>query len=202
MTLATDWNLRIEQIGSDQHIREAIHSGKALAVSDGSFQEQRGACTWIIKGENNMDWVIGTMTVPSNEGGHSSFRSEAAGIYGLLLTVWYMVKDNPTQGSLTVTCDGKLVLDRVQSQKTIDPFAAHSDLLRACKNILAQIQCKVELQHVKGHQDNDHPTALQRDAWLNIEADSRAKASIATEPKGKATTILPMEPLGLTIVNQ
>jgi len=40
MTLVMDWNLTLEQIGSDQHIREAIHSGKALAVSDGSFQEQ------------------------------------------------------------------------------------------------------------------------------------------------------------------
>jgi len=49
MMLANDWNLKIEQIGSDQCIREAIQRGKALAVSDGSSQEQWGACAWIIK---------------------------------------------------------------------------------------------------------------------------------------------------------
>jgi len=44
MMLVNDWNLKIEQIGSDQNIQEAIQSGKALAVLDGSFQEQCGAC--------------------------------------------------------------------------------------------------------------------------------------------------------------
>jgi len=91
MMLVNDWNLKIEQIGSDQNIQEAIQSGKALAVLDGSFQEQCGACAWIIKGKNNTDCIIGTMTVPSSEGNHSSFRSKAAGLYGLLLTMWYMV---------------------------------------------------------------------------------------------------------------
>jgi len=85
--LANDWNLKIEQIGSDQQIWEVIQSGKALAVSDGSFQEQCGACKWIIKGESNMDCIIRTMTVPGSVGDHSSFRSKAAGLCGLLLTV-------------------------------------------------------------------------------------------------------------------
>jgi len=200
-TLANDWNLTIEQIGSDQHIWEVIQSSKALAVLDGSFQEQCGACAWIIKGENNTDHIISTMTVPGSEGDHSSFRSKAAGLYRLLLTVQYMVKDNPIQGSLTVAYDGKLVLDRLQSRKTIDLFAAHADLLQACKHILTQIQCQVEFQHIKCHQDKGQPTVLQCDVWLNIEVDLRAKASIETEYMVKATKILPMEPLVLTISN-
>jgi len=148
-----------------------------------------------------MDHIIGTMTVPGSEGDHSSFRSKAAGLYGLLLTVWYMVKDNPIQGSLTMACDGKSVLDRLQSRKTIDPFAAHADLLWACKHILTQIQCQVEFQHVKGHQDKGQPTVLQRNMWLNIEVDLRAKASIKMEHMVKVTKILPMEPLVLIISN-
>jgi len=112
------------------------------------------------------------------------------------------VKDNPIQGSLTVAYDGKLVLDRLQSRKTIDLFAAHADLLQACKHILKQIQCQVEFQHVKGHQDKGQPTVLQRNMWLNIEVDLRAKASIETEYMAKVTKMLPMEPLVLTISNQ
>jgi len=113
-----------------------------------------------------------------------------------------MVKDNPIHGSLTVACDGKSVLDRLRSRKTINPFTAHADLLRACKNILTQIQCWVKFQHIKGHQDKGQPTVLQHDAWLNIEVDLRAKASIETEYMAKVTKILPMDPLVLIISNQ
>jgi len=147
--LVSDWNLKIEKIGSNQSIWEAIQQDKALVVLDGSFPEQSGACTWIIKGKNSTDYIIGTMTVPGSKGDHSSFRSKAVSLYGLLLTVWYMLEDNPIQGSLMVACDGKLVLDRLWSRKTIDPFAAHADLIWACKHILMQIPCQIEFQHIK-----------------------------------------------------
>jgi len=47
--LAQDWQLKIEILGSDHIIWMAIQHSTALAVSDGSFQEQCGACTWIIE---------------------------------------------------------------------------------------------------------------------------------------------------------
>jgi len=112
-TLAQDWQLKIEVLGSEHIIRAAIQNGKALAVSDGSFQDHRGACAWIIESENSDNRIMGQMIVPGNQGDHSSFRSEAAGIYGLLLTVWYLLKDKPVQGTLMVACDGKSVLDRL-----------------------------------------------------------------------------------------
>jgi len=43
--LVSDWNLKIEKIGSNQSIWEAIQQDKALVVLDGSFPEQSGACT-------------------------------------------------------------------------------------------------------------------------------------------------------------
>jgi len=63
-TLAKDWNLKIELMGSHHIIQMAIQMGKALAVLDGSFQKQHGACTWIIEGKNSTDCIIETMTVP------------------------------------------------------------------------------------------------------------------------------------------
>jgi len=113
MTLAQDWQLKIEVLGSEHTIWAAIQHGTALAVSDGSFQDQSRACAWIIESKNSENRIIGTMTVPGNQGDHSSFRSKAAGIYRLLLTVWYLLKDKPVQGMLMVACDGKSILDRL-----------------------------------------------------------------------------------------
>jgi len=93
-----------------------------------------------------------------------------------------------------VACDGKSVLDRLRSKKTIDPFAAHVDLLRACKHIIAQLPCLVKFQHIKGHQDKGQPTVLQCDAWLNIEADLWAKASIEMDQMEKETKPFSFEP--------
>jgi len=200
--LAHNWNLKIELIGSDQIIWVVIQMGKALAALDGSFQEQCRACTWIIEGKNSTDQIMGTMTIPGSQGDHSSFRSKVAGLYGLLLMVWYLLKDNPIQGSIMVACNGKSVLDRLISKKTINPFVAHMDLLWACKHIIAQIPCQVEFQHVKGHQDKGQPTVLQGNAWLNIEVDLRAKASIETDQMEKETKPIPMEPWVMIISNQ
>jgi len=201
MTLVQDWNLKIEIFGSDHIIWVAIQNSKALAVSDRSFQEQHGACTWIIESKNSENQIIGTMSVPGNQGHHSSFRSKAPGIYRLLLTVWYLLKDEHIQGMLMVACDGKSVLDRLQSRKIIDPFAAHVDLLCACKHILAQLPCQVKFHHVRGHQDKGLPTVLQCDPWLNIEVDLRAKASIKMDQMEWEPKPIPMEPWVMIISN-
>ncbi len=57
-----------------------------------------------------------------------------------------------------------LVLDWLQSKISINPFAAHADLLSACHNIVTQLQCWVQIIHVKGHQDNGLPMVLSREA--------------------------------------
>jgi len=102
-------------------------------------------------------------------------------------------------GVLTLACDGRSVLDRLRSSRSIDPFAAHSDLLRACRSIQGCLKCSIHYTHVKGHQDLGYTTVLARDAWLNIEADQAAKATIRHEYAGDTTLGLPFEPCCLTI---
>jgi len=63
----------------------------------------------------------------------------------------------------------------VSSTKSINPLAAHAELLCTCQSIVAQLQCKVKFTHVKRHQDNGLPMVLSREMWLNIKADSAAK---------------------------
>jgi len=201
-SLGTMWHLTLQHRGSMTNLQQAIGSGTALAVSDGSFQNNCGACAWIIEGANAVDRIEGTMQVPGQPGDHSSFRSEAAGIYGALLTLWHFSQDYPLTGTITLACDGRSVLDRLRSHKSIDPFAAHADLLRASQHIMKHLRCHIRYAHVKGHQDSGLTTVLSREAWLNIEADIAAKAAIQSEISGDTAVPLPFEPCSLLITNQ
>jgi len=130
------------------------------------------------------------MMTPGSPRGHSSFRSKATGQYRLPITLWYLLKDNLMMGIIMVACDSQSVLDRLHSHKKINTFAAHADLLRACKNIQEQILCKIKFLHVKGHQDNGHPMVLSQEAWLNIEADLATKNCISDTPQAMSYQIL------------
>jgi len=83
----------------------------ALVVSDGSFQEQTSASAWTIEGTRTEDHIKGSMITPGQRPDQSSFHSEAAGIYGALLTIWYLIQEFPTDGEITLACDGCSVLD-------------------------------------------------------------------------------------------
>jgi len=166
LTLGVMWNLQLRHSGSMEHLQQAIGSAKALAVSNGLYQNNCGACTWIIEGETADDCIEGSMQTPGQPGDHSSFRSEVAGIYGTLLTLWYFSQEYPVTGTITLACDGQSVLDRLQSTKTIDPFAAHVDLLRACRSIMRQLTFQVHYSHVKGHQDSGQTTVLSCKACI------------------------------------
>jgi len=119
--------------------------------------------------------IEGSMEMPGSPGNHSSFWSKAAGQYGLLMTLYYLLCEHQGGRLIMVACDGQLVLDQLWSNKSIDPFASHANLLSACHSIVTQLQCRVQFIHVKGHQDNGLPTVLLREVWLHIEVDLAAK---------------------------
>jgi len=54
-------------------IREATREESAIAVLDRSFQNQTGACAWIIKGRSSENCIKGSMEIPGSPGDHSSF---------------------------------------------------------------------------------------------------------------------------------
>jgi len=83
--------------------------------------------------------------------------------------------------------------------KTIDLFATHANLLRACKNIQQHILCQIQFLHVKGYQDNGHLTVLSQEAWLNIETDLIAKSCISDNIPKHLNLLLPLEPWQLII---
>jgi len=74
------WKLEVETIGKEQVVVEAIAQGTALAVSDGSFKEGRGAAAWTIEGQTATNKITGACLVLGTAEDHSAFQSELMGI--------------------------------------------------------------------------------------------------------------------------
>jgi len=53
------WEISLHWTGSEACLSEAIVKGTALAVSDGSYQQDQGACTWIIEGSTSSNQITG-----------------------------------------------------------------------------------------------------------------------------------------------
>ncbi len=177
--LAQDWKLKLRTTGRLSELKEDIQQGYGYIVSDGSYSQESGAAAWIIEGRTASSRIIGTMITPGHPTDHSSFQSELAGIYGALCTL-EALELSPTTHSCRIACDGKSALDCIKSTYPILPTEPHADLLHAIKS-KSTAGLNIQWCHVKGHQDGKTPTALTRDAWLNIEADLLAKAAV--DPK-------------------
>jgi len=158
-------------------LKTDIQQGFGYIVSDGSYSKEAGAAAWIIEGRSAFSWIIGTMLTPGGPKDQSSFRSELNGLYGTLCTL-ESLELGPTPYHCQIACDGKSALDRIKSNHLVLPTEPHADLLHTIKSKLAQVGLTLHWYHVKGHQDGKTPTALTRDAWLNIEADLLAKATV------------------------
>jgi len=176
-SFAQIWQWETLVVGNLQQLINDLQSGKGYAVSDGSFQAGKGAAAWIIEGKDNTNRIIGRGLSPSDDEGHSSFRSKLAGIFAIMFTLQILLPATPTQStrpSLRLACDGKSVLSRLKRIRMTDPQEPHADLISATRTLIKISAVQVELIHVKGHQDNKILGPFTRDATLNIEADQLA----------------------------
>jgi len=85
-----EWHWELTIVSNLQKLEEDIRAGYGYAISDGSFQEGKGAAAWIIEGHTNDNQIIGKCFSLSADNGHSSFRSELAGLYATLLMVAHL----------------------------------------------------------------------------------------------------------------
>jgi hypothetical protein len=63
----------------------------AIAVCNGSFKEGRGSLAWVLEGDSNQHRLVGGNIVPGNTSDHSAYRSELAGILGVVMLVSELV---------------------------------------------------------------------------------------------------------------
>jgi hypothetical protein len=65
-------------------IAHAILTGKAIAVSDGSFKDSRGKVAFIIEGASQVGRLVGIKIVPGKDESQTAYRSELSGIVGIV----------------------------------------------------------------------------------------------------------------------
>ena len=95
-------------------IADAIRQGKGIGVSDGSFKDKFGTACWILQGETADGEIKCPCLVPGNGSVQSAYRSELAGLYGMITMInticaFYHIKT----GSIELGCGGIQALQHV-----------------------------------------------------------------------------------------
>ena len=159
-------------------VANAIRNGKCIGVSDGSYNDEFGTACWIIQGEDAVGQIKCPLVLPGHSSSHSAYRSELAGIYGMVTMIETLCKFHGiSEGSVEVGCDGLSALTHaMQRWDIINPKMPQFDLLAATRMVLRRCPVQIRSRHIKGHQDDEAGATLDQWALLNIEAHDRANA--------------------------
>jgi hypothetical protein len=174
-------------------IAAAIEEGTCTAVSDGSaLENDQGTAAWCISNVSEFEIISGGLRVPGPDCSHCSYRSEMAGIYAILKTVWAICIDRGvTKGKVEVGSDSLSILERLFDSPCPATFSDHSwDLLSACQKLVKQLRQFLDIswRHIPGHQDDTiDPATLDIWAQRNIAMDLRATHIYTVIPKEEAT---------------
>ncbi len=159
-------------------LAQALQDGTAIAVSDGSYKDNYGTAAWTLQGSDEEGAIEGVNIAPGHPKDQSSYRSEIAGLYGIIAAIKCVCTYHQvTQGSIEVGCDGEQALynvfdpDRYVTVKNPD-----YDLIISCRRLLATVPINWKYRHIDGHQDN-HMAYDDLDRWaqLNVDMDINAK---------------------------
>jgi len=173
-----NWNLQIHVTGKLSQLRWELVEGKGFVVSNGSFWYSAGAVAWIIKGATGTNCIQGSCLTPSAPEDYSAFRSKLTGLFGILFNLSCLVLEPSQEVPFMMVCDGKSVLQWVQSTNYLSPSKPNYDLILAVWNLVVQLPFLIHWQHVKCHEDDKKIMAFSWEAWLNIEADLSAKQAL------------------------
>jgi Reverse transcriptase (RNA-dependent DNA polymerase) len=100
--------------GQRQSVANAVRSGQAFGVTDGSFKDGWGTASATIVGENE-DHIRLDVVVPGRPEDQCSFRSEAAGMYAVCRVVKAICEEFGVEtGAMVVACDGLSPIKRCQ----------------------------------------------------------------------------------------
>ena len=192
----TPWlNVEPCRTGSERHIASALQQGTAIAVSDGSYSEDKGVGTasWVISTSDKKNMITAGAVSPGGRQYQSAYRSEILGLLGILEQLQVKCKKwNITSGKCRIFCDGISALHMVEESKvrTISPKLKSCDLLSACAKLKESIPIDLEFIHVKGHQDTTNKLhELSTPAQLNVLMDTLAKNLLQTTTPAHAESL-------------
>jgi hypothetical protein len=169
----------------DRTIVKDIQDGTASAFSDGSFKNCSGASAFMICSDPIANRIISINAVPGAADEQSAYRSELAGVSGIMHTLKLLCKKfKITQGSVQIGLDGsvQIGLDGDQALKVaagtwpLKVAQADYNLIRDIRAKIKALPITITWKWIKGHQDdNDNFQYLDSWAQRNIQCDSLAK---------------------------
>jgi hypothetical protein len=161
----------------------ALTQHTAVAVSDGSFEEGSsiGTSAFVIcPSINNFERntaALGLNQVPGALRDQSAYRSELAGIAGILVALSVICTHyNVTSGSIEIGLDGQSAKDEAAGDWILKARQRDFDMLQDIRARIASLPISCKFRWVRGHQDDDKAAELL-DNWalLNIRCDQNAK---------------------------
>jgi hypothetical protein len=165
-------------------IAQAIRNGIAVAASDGSFDEATGIATsgyQLCSATTELQFdnsITGANQSPGEAEDQSSYRSELAGILGVLVMVQSLCTLYEIQeGAIEVALDNKSAAEQSAGDWLLRPRQRDYDMLLDIRSWLQVLPIQVNFRWVKGHQDSSPPSnGRELDAWakMNITADALA----------------------------
>jgi hypothetical protein len=136
---------------------QAIESGTAVAVSDGSYLDTQnaGMAGWIIEDTSHMHQAAGTTECPGSSEVQCSHRSELTGLLGIISHVNRICQlYNVQQGAITIGCNGQGALQTVHSHSKCTSSHKHFDFILSIQASIAHSNIKWNFCHIEGHQDD------------------------------------------------
>ena len=144
---------------------EAIMTGTAIAVSDGSYMPkmctQLAMASWHIKNPLTTLGCHGLAQVSGTKAETNAYRVELQGIHTILMALKVICDFHLIQhGSITIHCNNEKGI-YLSSHTWLQPSICikHVDLIRAIRKLATSLLIKVTFAHIYGHQDNDNTYA-------------------------------------------
>ena len=108
-----------------------IANGTAVCVSDGSYKDECGTASWIIESKDRTQRIQGKVAVPGYASDQSAYRSELAGLYGIVFVIETLVEVYCiTHGGVSIGYDGLSALQQaVTTNRSATSAQQHFDLI-------------------------------------------------------------------------
>jgi ribonuclease HI len=154
-----------------------IQEGTASAVSDGSFKNCNGTSAFMLCLDRIENRIIGVNAVPGAADEQSAYRSELAGVSGIIHTLKLLCKKfQITQGSVQIGLDDDQALKAAAGTWPLKPAQANYNLIKDIRAKIKALPIKITWKWIEGHKD-DNDDFQHLDSWAqrNIQCDSLAK---------------------------
>ena len=171
---------------------QSLWDGQAILATDGSVKDDVATYAWVISTTNDTvgpDIKGGSLLPPSAPYANcASKRPEAAALYAALQWIELILTKYPdTTNSagesppLPIPIDNKSVINDIQrptdtTTPIFNTMTPDYDIIQAIRKIIPKLPIKLDIFHIKGHQDRTKAfEELSPYAQLNVLADRHAE---------------------------